>query len=85
MEEAERDPDRPWVGSDPSRKTHLNIPIPEPLNLQMEYLLEHKAIRSKASFIREAVEKAAEAEIQRLWMVREAVRQMEKGNRPAKG
>jgi len=78
MTDSERDPDRPWVGSDPARKIHLNLPIPEPLNLQLEYLLEHKAIRSKASFIREAVEKAAEAEIQRLWMVREAVRQMER-------
>lgn len=81
MNDSERDPDRPWVGSDPARKIHLNLPMPEPLNLQLEYLLQNKAIRSKASFIREAVEKAAEAEIQRLWMVREAVRQMESKKR----
>lgn len=79
------DPKRPWLAGDPERKVSLNVPFPEPLNLQMDYLLENKAIRSKSSFIRDAVAKAAEEEVQRLWHVQEAVRQMEQRKRPAKG
>lgn len=78
--------DRPWIEGDPTRKSHLNLPIPEPLKLQLEYLIEHKAIRSKSSFIIEAIGRAAEEEVQRLWKVQEAVRQMEqRKHRPAKG
>lgn len=42
--------------------------------LMLDYLVENKAILSKASFIREVVGKAAEAEVARLWKVRDAVR-----------
>lgn len=69
--------DRPWTNGDPTRKISLNIPFPEPLLLQLNYLLENKAIHSKSSFIREAVAKAAEEEVQHLWKVREALRQMD--------
>lgn len=85
MSANKKDPDRPWLEGDPTRKSHLNLPIPEPLSIQLDYLIEHKAIRSKSSFIREAVEKAAEEEVQRLWKIQEAVRQMEQKKRPAKG
>ncbi len=67
----------PWSAGDPSKKISLNLPFPEPLHMQMDYLIEHKAIRSKSSFIREAVEAACAEEIRKLWRVREAVRRMD--------
>lgn len=67
----------PWRHGDPTRKLGLNIPIPEPLMMQLDYLIEHRAISSKASFIREVVERAAEAEIKRVELVREAMRRVE--------
>lgn len=79
------DHDRPWNSGDPTRKVSLNVPFPEPLILQLGYLVENNAIRSKSSFIRDAVAKAAEEDVQRLWHVREAVRQMEQKKRPTKG
>lgn len=45
--------------------------------LMLDYLIEQKAIFSKAAFIREVVERAAEEEIKRLWKVREAVKRYE--------
>ena len=69
--------DAPWHKGDPSRKYGLNTPIPEPLMMQLDYLIENKAILSKASFIREVVEKAAQEEIGKLRRVREAIRRME--------
>lgn len=81
----QRKSERPWQAGDPSKKVSLNVPFPEPLNAQMDYLIENKAIRSKSSFIRDAVEKAAEEEVQRLWNIQEAVRQMEQRKRSAKG
>lgn len=69
--------DTPWVNADPGKKIGINIPMPEPLMIQLDYLIQHRAIMSKASFIREVVEKAAEDEVNRLWKVREAVRRME--------
>lgn len=71
--------DRPWLAESPEKKVSLNVPFPEQLHLQMEYLLEHKAIRSKSSFIRDAVAAAAEEEVRRLWDVQEAVRRMKQG------
>ena len=76
---------RKKTAADPARKISLNVQFPEPLIEQLNYLIEHKAIRSKSSFIRDAVARAAEEEVQRLWRVREAVRQMEQKKRPAKG
>lgn len=66
------------MDGDPSRKISLNVPFPEPLLLQMNYLLENKAIHSKSSFIRDAVAKAADEEVRHLWKVREALRQMDR-------
>lgn len=71
-----KNPERPWQAGDPDKKVSLNIPFPEPLHMQLEYLFENKVIRSKSSFIRDAVARAAEEEVQRLWDVQEAVRQM---------
>lgn len=51
--------------------------------MQLDYLLQNKAITSKSSFIREAVQRAAEEEVQRLWDQQEALRAWKK--RPAKG
>lgn len=45
--------------------------------LMLDYLIEHRAISSKASFIREVVENAAQEEIKKLRRVQEAVRRME--------
>lgn len=67
----------PWAKGDPTRKVALNVPFPEPLMMQMDYLIENKAIFSKSSFIRDAVAKAAQEEIGRLERVREAIRQMD--------
>lgn len=76
---------RKKTAADPARKISLNVPFPEPLIEQLNYLIEHKAIRSKSSLIRDAVATAAEKEAQRLRHVQEAVRQMEQRRRPAKG
>ncbi len=69
--------DEPWRNGDPDKKIGLNTPIPEPLMLKLDWLIENKIIFSKASFIREAVEKAAEDEISRAYRVREAVKRIE--------
>lgn len=76
-------PDQPWKDADPSRNIHLNLPIPEPLMRQLDYLIEKKAIRSKSSFIRDAVAAAAEEEVKRLWEVQEALRQLRAKKGPA--
>lgn len=73
-----KSPERPWQAGNPEKKVSLNVPLPEPLHMQLDYLVEHKAIRSKSSFIREAVARAAEEEVARLWEVQEAVRQLRK-------
>ncbi|MGI9141711.1 MAG: hypothetical protein ACR2IJ_00840 [Fluviibacter sp.] len=46
--------------------------------LQLDFLVENRLIFSKASFIRDVVSKAAEAEISRFWKVQEAVKRIEK-------
>lgn len=73
--------DAPWNKGDPTRKIGLNTPIPEPLMLQLDWLIEHKAIFSKASFIRDVVSKAAEAEIVRTRRLREAASRIEAEDR----
>lgn len=73
--------DAPWRHGDPTRKIGLNTPIGEPLMMQLDWLIENKAIFSKASFIREVVSKAAEEEIQRVMKVREAVRRLDSQKR----
>ena len=67
---------RKKTAADPARKISLNVPFPEPLHMQLDYLLENRLIRSKSAFIRDAVTRAAEEEVQRFWEVQEAVRQM---------
>jgi metal-responsive CopG/Arc/MetJ family transcriptional regulator len=48
------------------RRISINVPMPESLMLQLDYLIEHKAIRSKSSFIRDAVAKEAQLEMERV-------------------
>lgn len=67
----------PWRHGDPTRKIGLNTPIPEPLMMQLDYLVENRVIFSKASFIRDVVAKAAEAEIQRFRRIQEAVKKLD--------
>lgn len=69
--------DAPWRHGDPTKKIGLNVPLDEPLMLRLDWLVENKAIYSKAAFIREAVEKAAEQEIMRTYRLREAVKRLE--------
>lgn len=76
-------PDAPWLGANASKNISINVPFPEPLMVQMDYLLEHLAIRSKSSFIREAVSAAAEREIEKLRRRQEAVRRIEEEDRRA--
>lgn len=71
----------PWSNGDPSKKISLNVPFPEPLHMQLDYLMQHRSITSKSAFIRDAVARACEEEIQKLWRVREAVRRMEAGEK----
>lgn len=71
----------PWTKGDPTRMYGLNTPVPEPLMMQLDFLVENKAIFSKAAFIREVVGKAAEAEITRLRRVRAAVKQLDADER----
>lgn len=67
----------PWSKGDPTKKVGLNTPLSEPLMIMLDYLVEQRAISSKASFIREIVSRAAEEEVQKLWRVQEAVRRMD--------
>lgn len=73
--------ERPWEKGDPTKRIGLNTPIPEPLMLQLDWLIENKVIYSKASFIREVVAEAAEKAIQRTYKVREAVKRIEAEDR----
>ena len=68
----------PKVG-DPTRKISINVPFPEPLMLQLDYLLEVRAIRSKSSFIRDAVAEAASKEVKRALKIQEAVKRIDAG------
>jgi len=71
----------PWSKGDPEKKIGLNTPIPEPLMLQLDWLIENKVIYSKASFIRDTVSKAAEEAISRHHRVREAIKRIEAEDR----
>lgn len=67
----------PWSEGDPDKKISINVPFPEPLMLQLDWLIEQRAIRSKSSFIRDAVAEIATRETQRTLRVQEAVRRIE--------
>jgi len=69
--------DPPWKGGDPTRKVGLNTPLPEPLMMQLDWLVEQRIIYSKASFIREILAKACEEEISRAGRVRAAIKKIE--------
>lgn len=71
----------PWNKGDPSRKIGINVPFPEPLMMQLDYLIEHRAIVSKSSFIRDAVAAAASQEIQKLRRLQEAMRRLDEEDR----
>lgn len=73
--------DSPWKKGDPTKKVGLNTPIPEPLMLQLDWLIENKVIYSKASFIRDVVAAAAEAAIVKHRRVQQAVKQIESEDR----
>ncbi len=79
--ESELVEETPWDQGDPSKKISLNVPFPEPLMMQMDYLIQHRAIGSKSSFIRDAVAAACTEEVRKLWRVREAVRRMDEGEK----
>lgn len=72
-------------GGDPTRKISINVPFPEPLMRQLDYLLEVRAIRSKSSFIRDVVAEAATQEAARAKRIQEAVKLIDKeGGRATK-
>ncbi|MBU9386657.1 hypothetical protein [Burkholderia multivorans] len=76
-----REEDAPWSKGDPDKKFGLNVPLPEPLMMQLDYLVQNRAIHSKSSFIRDVVSAAATAEIEKLRRVQEAMRRIEKEER----
>lgn len=69
---------KPFDG-DPTRKISINVPFPEPLMRQLDYLLEVRAIRSKSSFIRDAVAEVATRETERALKIQEAVKRIDAG------
>lgn len=76
--------DGPWNRGSPERKISINVPFPEPLMMQLDFLVQNAAIHSKSSFIRNVVEEACAREIDKLARVQEAMKrieQEEKGRR----
>ncbi|AAQ55009.1 hypothetical protein Bcep22_gp77 [Burkholderia phage Bcep22] len=71
----------PWNEGNPERKIGINVPFPEPLMLQLDYLVKNRAIASKSSFIRDAVAAAATHEVEKLRRVQEAMRRIEEEDR----
>lgn len=71
----------PWSKGNPEKKIGLNVPFPEPLMMQLDYLVQHRAITSKSSFIRDAVAAAAAHEVERLRRVQEAMRRIDEEDR----
>lgn len=69
--------DAPWSHGDPTRNVFINVRFTEPTILQMEYLIDNKAIFSKAAFIRDAVEAACTREIERFRKVRAYMRELD--------
>jgi hypothetical protein len=67
-----------WRQGDPSKKIAINIPFPEPTILQLEWLIEHNFIHSKASFVREAVAAAATREVERAKKIRAFAAKLDK-------
>ena len=76
-----KETDAPWRKGDPTKRIGLNTPIPEPLMLMLDYLIENKIIYSKASFIRDTVSKAAEEAITKAHRIKEAVKRIESEDR----
>lgn len=76
-----KDEHLPWHDADPTRRVGINVPMPEPLMKQLDYLIEHKMIRSKSSFIRDVVSAAATDEIHKLWRMKDAMRLLEQQER----
>ncbi|MDN7179119.1 hypothetical protein M0D69_14060 [Caballeronia sp. SEWSISQ10-4 2] len=74
----------PWSAGNPGVKISINVPFPEPLMIQLDYLVEHRAIHSKSSFIRDCVEAAAIREIERLRRVQRAVEVIDAEDRARK-
>ncbi|SEH89967.1 hypothetical protein [Paraburkholderia hospita] len=74
----------PWSRGNPERKISINVPFPEPLMIQLDYLVENRAIHSKSSFIRDVVDAAAMLEVEKLRRVQEAVRRIEAEDRAKK-
>lgn len=69
----------PWDGGDPDKKVSINVPFPEPLMRQLDFLVECRAIRSKSSFIRDAVAEAATREAERALKIQAAIKQIDAG------
>lgn len=63
----------PWSKGDPTKKIGLNTPLSEPLMLQLDWLVEKRIIKSKASFIREILERACEDEINKYQRLQEKI------------
>lgn len=74
-------PETPWNAGNPEKKIGINVPFPEPLMLQLDYLIQHRAISSKSSFIRDAVAAAATVEVEKLRRLQEAMRRIEAEDR----
>lgn len=74
---APADDHTPWSGGDPEKKISINVPFPEPLMQQLDWLIEQRAIRSKSSFIRDAVAEVATREAGRAMRLQEAMRRMD--------
>jgi Arc/MetJ-type ribon-helix-helix transcriptional regulator len=68
---------KPWNSGDPEKKISINVPFPEPLMRQLDFLLECRAIRSKSSFIRDAVAEAATRETERAVKIQAAIRKID--------
>lgn len=69
----------PWGQGDPTRMYGLNTPLPEPLMLMLDFMVENRVISSKASFIREIVEREATAEINRFIKMQAAMKKLDAG------
>lgn len=74
-------PETPWNEGNPDKKIGINVPFPEPLMKQLDWLIENHAIHSKSSFIRDTVAAAATVEVDKLRRVQEAVRRIEAEDR----
>lgn len=80
-----RDDEAPWHSANPDKKLGINVPFPEPLMVKLDYLIEHRAISSKSSFIRECVSSSADEEIKKLRRLQAAMRHLEEEDRRPKG